>query len=88
MTNARPRVVLTSLRCSGVTIMTASAAEMNTMTNQVSQGNNHMRKGSSIFCRCNIRRMRSCEIAMTRYTSKAMAPELASRNWNRPAGMK
>ena len=86
--NARPMVVLTSVRCSGVIIITASAAQMNRMTSQVSHGNNHMRKASSTFYRRNMRRMRSCDTAIARYTSKAMAPELASRNSNRPAGMK
>ncbi|MNH47569.1 hypothetical protein D3C79_1108740 [compost metagenome] len=68
--------------------MTASAAQMNAITSHVSHGNSHMRKVSSTFCRRNIRRMRSCDTAMARYTTRAIAPELASRNSNNPAGMK
>ena len=77
ITNARPMVEETSRRCSGVTIITANAAQMKAMTNQVSHGNNHILKVSVTFCRRRIPRMRNCDTAITRYTSNAMAPELA-----------
>ena len=43
---------------------------------------------NSIFSPFSVRflRMRSCDTAITRYTSSAMAPELASRNSNTAAG--
>lgn len=40
-------VVLTSVRCCGVIIITVNAAQMNTITSQVSHGNSYMRKVSS-----------------------------------------
>mgnify|MGYP007082472290 CR=1 FL=1 len=88
ISKARPIVEDTSKRCSGVKSITANAQQINTITAQVSQGNSHILNVSRILRCCNTLRMRNCETAITRYTSKAMAPELASKNWNSPAGMK
>ena len=85
ITIARPNVELTSARCSGVYIITASAPAMKMITAQVRYGNSHMRNFSSVFSRSSRRRMRSCEMAITMYTNRAMAPELASRNSNTPS---
>ncbi|MNH39760.1 hypothetical protein D3C79_1009760 [compost metagenome] len=61
---------------------------MKMITAQVRYGNSHMRNFNSAFSRSRRRRMRSWEMAITMYTSKAMAPELASRNSNTPLGAK
>ncbi|MNN75637.1 hypothetical protein D3C81_1919540 [compost metagenome] len=62
---ARLNVAVTSTRCSGVYIITASAPPMKMITAQVSHGNSHMRNFSSAFSRSRRRRMRSWEMAMT-----------------------
>jgi hypothetical protein len=59
---------------------------MNTITPQVSQGNSHMRYWIGLPSATRRLRMRSCEMAITRYTSRAMAPELAMRKPNTWAG--
>ncbi|MNG08180.1 hypothetical protein D3C84_915190 [compost metagenome] len=55
---------------------------MNAMTPQVSQGNSHMRYWMALPSATRRLRMRSWEMAITRYTSRAMAPELAMRKPN------
>ncbi|MNO09801.1 hypothetical protein D3C81_2332470 [compost metagenome] len=59
---------------------------MKAMVAQVRPGNSHILKAIFSPRAIRWRRMRSCEMAITRYTSKAMAPELASRNSNTAAG--
>ncbi|KWV85684.1 hypothetical protein PFLmoz3_04505 [Pseudomonas fluorescens] len=66
--------------------MMVNVPTMNTITAYVRPGNSHILK--TIFSPAAARfwRMRSCDTAITRYTSNAMAPELASRNSNTAAG--
>lgn len=49
------------------------------MTNQVSHGNNHILNGISAPAASNLCLKRSCENAITKYTSKAIDPVLESK---------
>ncbi|MCY1462389.1 hypothetical protein D9M71_801570 [compost metagenome] len=68
--------------------MMPSAATMNRITSQVSQGYSHMLNSSGLPEASSWRRMRSCEMAITRYTSNATAPELARRKAKTFSGAK
>ncbi|SVJ50833.1 Uncharacterised protein [Klebsiella pneumoniae] len=68
--------------------MMLSAATMNRITAQVSQGYSHMRNSMGWPLACNCLRMRNWATAITRYTSSATAPELARRKVKTFSGAK
>ncbi|MCY1377119.1 hypothetical protein D9M69_646680 [compost metagenome] len=88
ITIVKAPVESTSLRCAGIATMTPKAKTIKPMTSHVSQGNNHILNSIRALDFSSFARMRNCENAITRYTSRAMAPELASRNANTCDGAK
>ncbi|MCY1278471.1 hypothetical protein D9M68_573570 [compost metagenome] len=81
-------VARTSARWFGIASMIPSTARMNRITSQVSQGYSHMLNSSGLPVATSWRRMRSWEMAITRYTSSATAPELARRKAKTFSGAK